>query len=102
MINLARLSDQDKLILLGVGVLAFFLAPKIIGSVAKSAAETAVTVPGELFEGAVVGIGKQVGIPETNIDKCQAAIAANDMWEASFQCPAATYLQALWYSTFGR
>jgi hypothetical protein len=96
-----RLSNQDKLILLGVGVAAFLLAPKILGSVARSAAETAVSLPGEILTGAVVGIGKQVGIPETNIDRCAAAIAANDLWEASFQCPAGTYLNALWDSTFG-
>ncbi len=100
-----KLTDKEKLILFAVGIGAFLLAPKIAGKVAygtaSAVAETAGNVIIDGATGAVVGIGKAVGVPETSLTKCQQDIANGDMWRASFDCPATTYLKALWGSTFG-
>jgi hypothetical protein len=45
-------------------------------------------------EGVVIGVGKIIGIPETEVDKCEALIAAGDWWNASFYCPAGTFLKS--------
>lgn len=43
--------------------------------------------------GAVVGIGQAVGIPATNQTECQRAIAEGRTWDASFACPAGTFIK---------
>lgn len=44
--------------------------------------------------GAVVGIGKVIGIPEVDAQKCQDALYAGNSLDASLYCPAGTYLKA--------
>lgn len=43
--------------------------------------------------GVVVGAGEAVGIPQTNRDQCVEDIYAGRSWDASFSCPAATFLR---------
>lgn len=65
----------------------------------RGAAGVAQDVTGAAFgaaSGAVVGIGQAVGIPSTDAAKCNADIAAGDMWAASFDCPAGNWLTALY------
>lgn len=77
------------LLALGLGV---YVAKKgVAGAVAG-----AVGAAGDAAAGAVVGIGQLVGIPATDDDKCQAAIAAGDRWRQSFDCPAATFIGQAW------
>lgn len=45
--------------------------------------------------GLVLGAGDAVGIPRTNPDRCAAALAAGDMWAASFACPAGDFIGAV-------
>jgi hypothetical protein len=45
-----------------------------------------------LIEGAVTGAGAIVGIPRTDPNKCAADRAAGRWWDASYSCPASTYL----------
>jgi len=52
---------------------------------------------GDLAGGAVVGLGKTVGIPETNQDACAKAMASGAVLDASFACPAGTF--AKWIAT---
>ena len=42
--------------------------------------------------GVVTSIGEAVGIPATDADKCRAAMAAGEVWDASFYCPAPVFL----------
>lgn len=46
--------------------------------------------------GVVVGIGEKVGIPATNMTECQRAMAEGRTWDASFACPAGTFLKYVW------
>jgi len=52
---------------------------------------------GDLAGGAVVGLGKTVGIPETNQDACAKAMAEGRVTDASFACPAGTFIK--WVAT---
>lgn len=45
--------------------------------------------------GVVLGIGDGVGIPRTNMTECERAMAEGRTWDASFACPASTFLRYL-------
>jgi hypothetical protein len=45
--------------------------------------------------GVIIGAGEAVGIPQTNQDECIDAIYAGRTWDASFACPAATFIRYL-------
>lgn len=49
----------------------------------------------EAAAGGVIGIGQAVGIPETNMTECEKAIAEGRTWDASFACPAGTFIKSL-------
>lgn len=51
--------------------------------------------------GTVKGIGSAVGIPDTNRTTCEADIAAGRWWDASFSCPAGTFINTAGGAVFG-
>lgn len=77
--------------LAGAGMLAYYVARKGVGGAAAAAGEIAV----DAAKGLVIGVGKGVGIPETNMDACTRAIHEGRTWDASFACPAGTFLKSL-------
>ncbi|WP_417283545.1 hypothetical protein [Comamonas sp.] len=48
-----------------------------------------------LITGTVTGIGSAMGIPLTNMTECERAIAEGRTWDASFACPAGTFIKSL-------
>ena len=60
---------------------------------ASSAWQTASTAAGNAIQSA----GEVIGIPRTNETECQKALREGRTWDASFACPAGTWLS----STFG-
>jgi hypothetical protein len=60
---------------------------------ASSAWQTATTAAGN----AIQAVGEVVGIPRTNETECEKALREGRTWDASFACPAGTWLS----STFG-
>lgn len=46
--------------------------------------------------GVVLGIGDAVGVPRTNETECERARREGRTWDASFACPAGTFLSYLW------
>lgn len=46
--------------------------------------------------GGVIAVGQAVGIPRTNMTECEKAKAEGRTWDASFACPASTFLSYLW------
>lgn len=69
--------------------------------VAKSLATGAVKVAEDVAVGTVVGIGNAVGIPATSQTQCQKDLAAGNWWDASFSCPAGTFISAGAGAVFG-
>jgi hypothetical protein len=96
--------NANTLALVGAGVLAFMAFRRQIASAASEAAtsiaqgiaETAGNIIIGAGTGTVIGIGKAVGIPETDAAQCQAAIDAGEFWRASAYCPAGTFIQNSW------
>jgi hypothetical protein len=86
---------SNTLLLTGIGVAVFlFFGPQISGWLARKTASAAGGVIVQGATGAVIGIGESVGIPPTDVDKCHQYIQAGDYWNASFYCPAGTFLKA--------
>jgi hypothetical protein len=48
-----------------------------------------------VVSGTVEGVGSLVGIPKTDMNECERAKAEGRTWDASFACPAGTFLKYL-------
>ena len=87
-----KLAADTKLIALaalaGVGLIWWATRPGVAGK----AAAAAVGAVGDAAVGTVKGIGSLVGIPDTNQSQCQRDVAAGKWWDASFSCPAGTFI----------
>jgi len=75
-----------------LGVLIFL--PELFGRAVGTAAVGAGKVVVRTAEGVVIGLGESVGIPPTDAAKCEAYVASGDWWNASFYCPAGTFLKS--------
>lgn len=81
-----------KLLLLGaVAYGVYYVATKGV----KAAAAAATGVVTDAAAGVVIGAGKAVGIPETDETECAKALREGRMWDASFACPAGTFIKGL-------
>lgn len=72
-----------------------------IASAAESAAAGAIRAAEGVAVGTVKGIGSAVGIPDTNRTACEADVAAGRWWDASFSCPAGTFINTAGGAVFG-
>lgn len=52
----------------------------------------------ELVDGAIGGFGQGAlglfGVPKTNMTECEKALAEGRTWDASFACPAGTFIKS--------
>lgn len=87
-------AERQLVTLAAVGIGAIVLFPKLAGWLARQGVTSAGSIVKEVATGAVIGIGEVVGIPPTDAAKCEQYIAAGDWWEASFYCPAGTFLKS--------
>lgn len=89
----------QKLAILGVSAFVTYfvyaLATKGVRGVAAAASEGVVRAAGDVAAGAVIGAGRAVGIPETDAQACYKAIAEGRTWDASFLCPAGTFIKSV-------
>lgn len=86
--------DMTKLMVIAAGVaIGLILVKKNLGVV--DAAAGAVGVIGDAVGGVAIGIGDVIGIPRTNETECEAAMREGRTWDASFACPAKTWLKYL-------
>lgn len=90
--SIARALESDA-VLIGAAIVGiYFLSTKAGQQLVANVAEASVNAAGNAATGAVIGIGKAVGVPATNLDQCQRDIDAGDVWAASFSCPAGRWL----------
>ncbi len=66
-----------------------------LGGVAAGAASALVGAVGDAASGVVLGIGDAIGVPRTDMTACEQAIAEGRTWDASFACPAGTFIGSL-------
>lgn len=64
-------------------------------AVGQTVGEAAVSTIVGAGTGVVLGVGEAVGIPRTNMTECERAIAEGRTWDASFACPAGTFIKSL-------
>jgi len=55
----------------------------------------AVQFGGGVVSGVALGIGDAIGVPRTNMTKCEQAMAEGRTLDASFDCPAGTFISYL-------
>lgn len=87
-----------KLMLAAAAVVAIAFVVKKNGGmqgVAAGAASALVGAVGDAASGAVLGIGDVLGIPRTDMTECERALAEGRTWDASFACPAGTFISSL-------
>lgn len=93
-------ADTEKTLLylgLGAGALLFLfpeMMGRLIGKTVIGAGKAAGGVIVDAGTGLVIGIGEAVGIPQTSASLCELAISEGRYWDASFYCPAGTFLKA--------
>jgi hypothetical protein len=75
-----------------VGVIGLFLIVNNIKRVVAGAVVGAADVIVDAGTGAVIGIGDIIGVPHTDENECEAAMREGRSWDASFACPAGTFL----------
>lgn len=86
---------KNEFVLIGCAVLGVYLMGKYALANAGAIAQAGVQAAGDAAAGAVIGTGKILGIPETNETECQKALREGRTWDASFACPAGTFLGSL-------
>jgi hypothetical protein len=88
----------NRYVLVGAGValLAVLLLVKKngIAGVAAGVGEAAADAVGGAVSGAAQGVGDWFGIPRTDETECEKAIREGRYWDASFSCPAGTFIGA--------
>ena len=92
---------RDALIYAGAGFglfVAFRVYQKGISGSVSDLAGAAIDAAGEVFSGAVLGIGDAVGLPRTNSQAGADAWARGDYMEASKLLPAGEFIGAVWDS----
>ncbi|WP_404993338.1 hypothetical protein [Cupriavidus pauculus] len=87
-----------KLMLAAAAVAAIAYVVKKNGGLqgaAAGAASALVGAVGDAASGAVLGIGDVLGVPRTDETECERALAEGRTWDASFSCPAGTFIGSL-------
>ena len=90
--------------LLGLGVVAAVVLGLWVwkrggvGPAAQAVGAGAVNAAGGVITGAVGAVGAAVGVPATDMTECQRALAEGRTWDASFACPAGTFLGSIFGS----
>lgn len=89
-------ADTEKTLLyVGLGALGLMIvAPGFFGQLLGRTAVEGGKILVKTGEGVVIGIGEAVGIPQTDATLCEQAIAEGRYWDASFYCPAGTFLKS--------
>jgi hypothetical protein len=87
---------RDDLTLLAVGAGALFVGAWYLQSRLGNIVQAAPQVIADTAAGAVIGTGAVFGIPQTNETECEKALREGRTWDASFACPAGTFLGSLW------
>lgn len=90
--------DQKTMIYAGIGagaLLLYWLYRRGVQDAAATAASGLVSAADGIFVGSIQGVGQVFGIQPTDQTQCQKDLAAGKTWDASFSCPAGTWLKAV-------
>lgn len=86
---------KNELVLIACGLLGLYMAGAYLG---KHAGDIVTAIPQAVGDGVAdiaIGTGAVLGIPATNMTECEKAIAEGRTWDASFACPAGTFIKSI-------
>jgi hypothetical protein len=78
------------------GVAFFYMKRDGAAPLAQQIGEAAAGAVVDAGKGVVFGIGDAIGVPRTNETECEKAIREGRTWDASFACPAGTFIKSVW------
>lgn len=87
---------ENELVLIGGGIVCLLLFGWYASANAQALGEKAAEVAGNAAAGVAIGVGDWFNLPHTNETECEKAIREGRTWDASFACPAGTWLNSLW------
>jgi len=88
-----QIAVPEKLLWIGgAAALVVFFGPQIMRWLSEKVGAAAAGIPIQAATGLVLGVGDAVGLPRTDVDKCQAHVDAGEWGSASVYCPTGTYL----------
>ncbi|MFC4932946.1 hypothetical protein [Massilia sp. GCM10023247] len=76
----------------GLAVVLLLVKKNGIAAVGAELGGAAVDMAGGVVAGAAQGVGDVLGIPRTNETECEKAMREGRYWDASFSCPAGTFI----------
>lgn len=90
-----KLPFSPKAIGLGVavGLLGFWLLSRHSRAIAAGAAGAVIDAADGILTGTVVTIGEKLGVPETSVRTCEAAMQNGQKMAASQYCPAGRFIR---------
>ena len=86
---------KAEALLIVAAVIGLVIVKKNLPGGVTDVAAGVVGVIGDAGAGAVIGIGDAIGVPRTNETECEKAMREGRTWDASFACPASTFLKYL-------
>lgn len=92
----ATLKTQAALAVLAV--IGLVLVKRNLTGIVANAGSAAVEIIADTGAGVAIGVGDIIGIPRTNETECQKAMREGRTLDASFACPAGTFLH---YTIYG-
>jgi hypothetical protein len=90
---MARPSDIQ---ILAGGAVLLMVAAWYASDKLTNIAAGAVGAVGDAGAGVAIGVGDILGIPRTNETECEKALREGRTWDASFACPAGTFIKS-WF-----
>lgn len=81
--------------LLGGAAVAVMVGAWYLQSRLTNVAAGAVGMVGDVGAGVAIGAGDLLGLPRTNETECEKAIREGRTWDASFACPAGTFISSV-------
>jgi hypothetical protein len=90
---------EQKFILIGAGlaavaILVLVSKPGAAAAVGVNAGLAAANLATGAVAGVALGVGDAIGVPRTDKTQCEKDIAEGRYWDASFSCPAGTFIGA--------
>jgi hypothetical protein len=86
---------KEDAMLIGVGLAAVLAGAWWLKSNLGNMVMAAPGIVADTAASAVIGTGKVFGIPETNETECEKALREGRTWDASFACPAGTFVRSI-------
>jgi hypothetical protein len=73
-------------------IIGFLIVRKNLTDAIAGVTGVVADAAGDATAGVAIGIGDVIGVPRTNESECEKAMREGRTWDASFACPAKTFI----------